>query len=802
MLLQKLRLKNVRSYIDETINFQDGSTLLSGDIGCGKSTILLAIEFALFGTSRPDLPGEALLRKGTILASVELTFILNGQQIIIQRNLKKERDNIKQLAGYLIINDTKRDLTPVELKAEIISLLGYPEEFVTKNKNYIFRYSIYTPQEEMKFILQDNPEIRLDVLRKIFNIDKYKNIRENLQLWLKKMRTKIAILKTKLEDFEVEKEKLSNLTKEKETHSSALGLLRPELIKLSKDLNSQKDELQLLEKQQRQFIELKQQYQTNLTLIDEKNKQTQLLKNKQEQLQLEISELAIPEDTNLNLVQSEIKSLEEQKSNIFTKKSSLQEKLTYLQGNINQTQQETSQIKEGLSQLEEKENLKKSLFSEIEQKDSLRQKQLQLQELFEKTSQLVTKNQTLLNQSKEMKDKIASLDNCPTCLQKVVEGHKQSILSQEEQKVKQAENLLFELNKKKVQIHEQKENNQTKIEELILKENQLTRIKLELLQLNEKKESLSGKQEQLKSWVQENNQIMQQLQQLDQENVLSEIEQKLLGHRKVLDLFNKKNILNKHLQEVIEQLKLAQEKIKFLQQNNYEAETVLNNRKDLTAVIEEKKTLLEGFLEQEKKLSVKQAELQTNLDNTLRLEKELQTKVDDLKDKTIQLTRLKELYHWLEQHFAKLTYTIEKQVMLNIHHLFDQLFQEWFSMLIDDENIYSRLDDSFTPVIEQNGYEISFGNLSGGEKTSAALAYRLALNKVINDVIQEIKTKDIIILDEPTDGFSSEQLDKVRDVLERLNLKQTIIVSHETKIESFVENVVRVNKAGHESKVV
>ena len=401
-----------------------------------------------------------------------------------------------------------------------------------------------------------------------------------------------------------------------------------------------------------------------------------------------------------------------------------------------------------------------------------------------------------------MKEKISSLDNCPTCLQTVAEGHKQSILSQEEQKVKQAENLLFELNKKKIQIYEQKETNQNKIEELILKENQLTRIRLELLQLNEKKESLSGKQEQLKSWVQENNQIMQQLQQLDQENVLYETEQKLLGHRKVLDLFNQKNLLGKNFLEVNEQLKFAQEKVNFLHQNNHEAETVLSNRKDLTAVIEEKKALFDGFLEEEKKLSVKQAELQTNLNNTLRLEKELQIKVDDLKDKKNQLTRLKELYHWLEQHFSKLTYTIEKQVMLNIHHLFDQLFQEWFSMLIDDENIYSRLDDSFTPVIEQNGYEISFGNLSGGEKTSAALAYRLALNKVINDVIQEIKTKDIIILDEPTDGFSSEQLDKVRDVLERLNLKQTIIVSHETKIESFVENVVRVSKSGHESKVV
>ena len=112
-----------------------------------------------------------------------------------------------------------------------------------------------------------------------------------------------------------------------------------------------------------------------------------------------------------------------------------------------------------------------------------------------------------------------------------------------------------------------------------------------------------------------------------------------------------------------------------------------------------------------------------------------------------------------------------------------------------------RVDEEFTPLIEQDGYETYIENLSGGEKTSVALSYRLALNKVINDIVAGIKTKDIIMLDEPTDGFSSEQLDKVRHVLDLLNMKQIIIVSHESKIESFVESVVRVNKEEHVSAI-
>ena len=62
--------------------------------------------------------------------------------------------------------------------------------------------------------------------------------------------------------------------------------------------------------------------------------------------------------------------------------------------------------------------------------------------------------------------------------------------------------------------------------------------------------------------------------------------------------------------------------------------------------------------------------------------------------------------------------------------------------------------------------------------------------------------KDLIILDEPTDGFSAEQLDKVRDVLDQIGVKQTIIVSHESKIESFVDSVVRVSKSEHVSEVI
>ena len=140
--------------------------------------------------------------------------------------------------------------------------------------------------------------------------------------------------------------------------------------------------------------------------------------------------------------------------------------------------------------------------------------------------------------------------------------------------------------------------------------------------------------------------------------------------------------------------------------------------------------------------------------------------------------------------------------MLKVYHDFNSLFQKWVNILVDTENLEIKLDEEFSPKIMQNGYDMDYTYLSGGEKTAAALAYRLALNQIINNLIVNINTNDLIILDEPTDGFSEQQLERMRLVLDELRIKQIIIVSHESKIESFVDNVIRLKKENHVSKLV
>ena len=147
MILKSIALENIRSYTFQKIEFPQGSILLSGDIGSGKSTILLAIEFALFGILGKQLSGNALLRNGSNVGSVTLEFNIDKTEVLIKRVLKRGKDSVGQAAGYIVIDGVKKEATPVELKAEILKILGYPSSLITKSKNHVFRYTVYTPQE-------------------------------------------------------------------------------------------------------------------------------------------------------------------------------------------------------------------------------------------------------------------------------------------------------------------------------------------------------------------------------------------------------------------------------------------------------------------------------------------------------------------------------------------------------------------------------------------------------------------------------------------------------------------------------
>jgi len=98
-------------------------------------------------------------------------------------------------------------------------------------------------------------------------------------------------------------------------------------------------------------------------------------------------------------------------------------------------------------------------------------------------------------------------------------------------------------------------------------------------------------------------------------------------------------------------------------------------------------------------------------------------------------------------------------------------------------------------LLEENGYERPFVNLSGGEQMAAALSVRLALLKQLSDV-------RLAFFDEPTtnmDAARRERLaEQISHITERKTFDQLFVISHDDTFEGYVDNVVSVAGNGDE----
>src|SRR3989344_1794659 len=281
MIIKKLKLENIRSYSSSLVTIPEGSILLSGNIGSGKSSILLAVDFALFGLRQKELSGNGLLRNGEDAGSVELEFEIDDKIIEIKRTLKRIGKNVKQNTGFLSINGNKESLSALELKERILGLLGYPKSLLTKSKNLIFRYTVYTPQEEMKEILIGDQDIRLDTLRKVFGIDRYKRIKENSRILLSNLREQKREIEGKISDLDKKLEEKEGKLKEVEIINLSLGKIIPEVEKIKNKLYEKKKEIEGLENKIMVLNDLKKEFSINQRVIESKS---EIIKNKEEEL--------------------------------------------------------------------------------------------------------------------------------------------------------------------------------------------------------------------------------------------------------------------------------------------------------------------------------------------------------------------------------------------------------------------------------------------------------------------------------------------------------------------------------------
>ncbi len=803
MILKSITLQNIRSYEEQKIEFPTGILLFEGDVGSGKSTILMAIEFALFGLGSQR--GNSLLKLGKDKGFVSLELSVDGTQYEVKRNLVRKKNSVNQVEGEFITSQGSILLSPAELKERILDLLNFKEPSNPKAQSVVYRYAIFTPQEEMKIILTQKPSDRVQTLRKAFGLEDYKIATDNANLVAKDLHDKIIqftertndISDKKREQQEKEKTIQNLLTKESEKSTE-----RERLEKLI--ANGEKD-LEKLSTKESKYRHAESELPLISNQIDEKSKLVDKFKKQQSDLQKEIDEDFKPEISKLQKIKKptnktrdaldkiikNCKDLEKQQDKLAGKKPEIESHIQKLRRSLGvYAEKSIDEIKSELAEIEKDKNNNSKNLTRIksELKGNLKEKSrldIQLSDL-----------------EQNLKELTGSKGVCSVCEQTLSASHRQHLQKERISKIDEIKKRLPELDKNESKLNESQEKMENLLRQLDKKSNNLESFKDTISDLQQQESELEQTDAKLKE-IEKQLDIPKE-KQFKETMKYENISDYFIAIREALDEYDsasdsitklEKNI-TKNTNQINDLTEDIQKETKLIEKLNGDKKNSLSTIKELSDIPTLIQSLTKTIDENrkadkkiEKEIGLSEGERKALEKEILNLTKEIGKKESDFHI----LQKLQDYYSWIKNFFVPTLEVIEQQVMLSIREEFETDFKKWYGMLLEDPNKDARIDEDFSPIVEQDGFEQEVDNLSGGERTSIALAYRLALNRLVQKVSISMKS-NLLILDEPTDGFSKSQLFKVREVLRELNAPQVVIVSHEVELEGFADKIFQVTK--------
>lgn len=373
MIPKRLTIQGIYSYQQEqTIDFstltQAGLFGIFGSVGSGKSTILEAVSFALFGQSERlnarDNRNYNMMNLKSNELKIDFEFTSGGEtyRFMVQgrRNSKKFEDVKKLDRTAYHLKNGKWESIP-EDSAEKITGLNYNN----------FHRTIIIPQGKFQEFLQLTSKDRTDMLRELFNLNKFElfgrvaEMQRNNELHLVELTTRLESLGT------IDPEEIKGLETKLKTTSEELKQANETVNNLQKQIKTEENVREIQHK-----------------LNETKIRQTKLLKEKEQIDQLE-------------------KELDEYEtfSRIFRSPLERADRLTKDRNSIEKEQktekEELHELRESLKKLNE-------VFEKTRQQWSSRDKWLREAEEFEKMSS-VRQLEAGITKEKERRKKGATM---------------------------------------------------------------------------------------------------------------------------------------------------------------------------------------------------------------------------------------------------------------------------------------------------------------------------------------------------------------------------------------------------------
>jgi exonuclease SbcC len=170
-----VRLANIRSHVRTGVEFVEGFNCIVGGVGEGKSSILLAVHFGLFGT-KLGKSYDYLLREDQTTGEVYVTFEQAGKTYTILRALKREKERIVQDTNQLILYVGDKKLAAGKKAAvdeQLTAITGLDEG--------LFKEVVWIQQERLKELLNMEPSKRQETLDQLFRLADFQSAWETLR---------------------------------------------------------------------------------------------------------------------------------------------------------------------------------------------------------------------------------------------------------------------------------------------------------------------------------------------------------------------------------------------------------------------------------------------------------------------------------------------------------------------------------------------------------------------------------------------------------------------------------------------
>jgi DNA repair protein SbcC/Rad50 len=793
LIIRGLTLNNFRRFKHlDLADLPVGLIGIIGENGSGKSTILEAVGWALYGTyALTDRTSKEGVKTQSADANanceVEIEFEMAGDIYKVVRRLQGKRA-IAQ--AFVYKNDKDEAVAEREdgVNTYISKLFGM-------DRNTFFA-SVFARQKELDLLTSQNPAARQQIIRRLLRVDlidlAIKDIRQDcrqkkdLAANLKGMITDVSTIATEIKDL-LEKQK--SMTKEQKVNEEKFSNIK-------KELKSAKVKKQELESKRKTF----QQIHTALVRIEKeiqgKSEQSKKRSVELEELLVEKKELTKiePKENEYLSVKKTLEKLEDVRG-LYEEKKSLEKDLSERLDDLAKVTQGKQKLTESLSKYkglaDKKEKLQERLKNERANHKSISK---EINVLSAKSEACSVSIQQLEGKKKNI-EKLGPKSKCPECSQdlgtnyeRILEHFNEEIekqsrleeeldvrIKKEKAKARGAEEAMAEIESNLESIHEDEK------KESGIKSN---------LQVEEKRiTALTESAMKRKARISEIGSI--EFCEEKYEELKKKFKELVKPHERVMKLRTttaRIPILSKEIKALNENISgLVKEKLT----KEKEQKDVDFSEKELDATTESYEQLQSKAHDQE--MAIEQIKHDIEMIKTgiarkeedIKRQEEMQKKWQAAESETKKLADLDDLMDKFRQNLAG---RIRPMMVARTSQLVANTTSGRYTAVdLDDEyNIY--IYDGTEPFL--------VNRFSGGEQDLVNLCLRVAISQIISE--QNSRTGiNFIALDEI---FGSQDAGRKENILKALNnlsgqFRQIFLITHHEDLKDSMQHVLVVDEA-------